>query len=76
MYWSIVTSRSGDSPRGCPLRQLDARWELPSDIPTTLAAIQDDISRLDECSLSDWQVERANVRALLVRMKALIAAAT
>jgi hypothetical protein len=58
------------------LRQLDARWELPSDIPTTLAAIQDDISRLDECSLSDWQVERANVRALLVRMKALIAAAT
>lgn len=45
-------------------------------MPTTLAAIPDDISRLDKCSLSDWQVERANVRALLVRMKALIAAAT
>ena len=58
------------------LRQLDARWELPSDIPTDTRCQSGRHQPPRRMLLSDWQVERANVRALLVRMKALIGAAT
>jgi hypothetical protein len=54
----------------------DARWELPPDLPAALAIIQGDIQRLDACRLSDWHVQRADLRKLLVRMQQILMAAT
>lgn len=54
----------------------DPRWDLPLDLPATLTLIEDDIQRIDACRLSDWHVQRKDVRQLLIRMKNIVIAAS
>jgi hypothetical protein len=50
--------------------------EGPAQRTIWVQAFQRTVLTWDPLNSPDWQVERANVRALLVRKKALIAAAT